>query len=99
MRPSFWRDFQQDVRLMIEFALSAFVTLLLTVAPVDVASVFIGLTRSETAARPRLALAACFIAGLVLLVFALLGNWLITTIGVSLAAFRIAGGVLLMLLA
>lgn len=84
---------------MLELALSAFFTLLLTVGPVDVASVFIGLTRSEPAARRHLALAACLIGGLVLLLFALLGNWLIGMVGVSLAAFRIAGGVLLMLLA
>ena len=84
---------------MIELALAAFVTLLVTIAPVDVASIFIGLTRSDPAARPRLALGAVLIAGLVLLVFALFGNWLLAVIGVSLAAFRIAGGVLLMLLA
>src|SRR5437763_462009 len=84
---------------MTELALSAFFTLLLAIAPVDVASVFIGLTRSEPAARPHLAIRATLIAGLVLLLFALLGNWLLGVIGVSLAAFRIAGGVLLMLLA
>lgn len=84
---------------MLALAFSAFVTLIVTIAPVDVASVFIGLTHSDPKARPRLAASASLIAGLVLLLFALFGNWLLTVIGVSLAAFRIAGGVLLLLLA
>jgi multiple antibiotic resistance protein len=83
---------------MLEIALSAFVMLLVTISPIDVGSIFIGLTRSDPAARHGLAIKATVIAALVLGLFALCGNWLIATLGVSFAAFRISGGVLLMLL-
>jgi multiple antibiotic resistance protein len=83
---------------MIEIALSAFIMLLLTISPVDVGSIFVGLTRGDPESRRPLAIKATVIAALVLGIFALFGNWLIAMLGVSLAAFRISGGVLLMLL-
>jgi multiple antibiotic resistance protein len=83
---------------MTALALSAFITLLVTISPVDVGSIFIGLTRGEPEARRALAIKATVIAALVLGIFAFFGTWLIAVLGVSLAAFRISGGVLLMLL-
>lgn len=85
---------------MLDTAVSAFVLLFVTIGPVETAAVFgiltAGIHRPE---RRRLAWQAVVIAGLVLLLFALLGIRLLDFLHVSLAAFRIAGGVLLLLLA
>jgi multiple antibiotic resistance protein len=85
---------------MPETAVSAFVLLFVTIGPVETAAVFGVLTAgTHRPERRRLAWQAVVIAGLVLLLFALVGNRLLDFLHVSLAAFRIAGGVLLLLLA
>ena len=61
---------------------------------------FIGHTAHlDPAARRATALKSVVIAGIVLLVFTIIGQPLLHYLGVSVAAFRIAGGVLLLLLA
>jgi len=77
---------------------SAFVTLLVTIGPVDSAAVFTSLTRAvHHTHRKSLAARAVLAAGAMLLVFAFAGNLLLDLLGVSLPAFQIAGGVLLFL--
>jgi multiple antibiotic resistance protein len=77
---------------------SAFVTLFVTIGPVETAAIFAGLTAAMTPTdRTKLALRAVTIAGAVLLVFALGGARVLGWLHVSLPAFRFAGGVLLFL--
>ena len=85
------------MKLPLEFW-SAFVTLLVTIGPVDTAAVFTSLTKGvHHANRRSLAARAVMAAGAVLLVFAVAGNLLLTLLGVSLPAFQVAGGILLFL--
>ena len=76
--------------------ISAFVTLLVVVDPVGLVPTFLAVTEGLPArARRRVALRACLIAAAVLAGAALGGDWLFKTLGISLPAFRIAGGLLL----
>jgi multiple antibiotic resistance protein len=85
---------------MIEFAISAFVTFFVVLDPPGMAPIFAGLTENETdAQRRRLALRGTVIAGIILIVFAFVGEWLLRMLGVTIEAFRIAGGLLLFMVA
>ncbi len=85
---------------MLELALIAFTTFFATVGPPDVAAVFAALTTNATAARRRwLAMRATLIAMAILLPFALFGASVLEAFGISLAALRTAGGLLLFLIA
>ncbi|MFZ2065939.1 MAG: MarC family protein [Xanthobacteraceae bacterium] len=78
------------------YLISALVTLLVVVDPVGLAPTFIGITEGMPAKlRHRVALRAAMIAGLILIGSALIGNWLLDRLAISLSAFRIAGGLLL----
>jgi MarC family membrane protein len=86
-------------RMLMQFAYS-FVTLFVIVDPVGTAAVFATLTRAATPEyRRRMALQATLIAGGLLLAFAVVGAQFLDALGISLPAFRIAGGALLFLLA
>jgi multiple antibiotic resistance protein len=85
---------------MIEFAVTAFVTLFVIVDPVGNVPFFVALTPHATAAeRFRIALRANLVAAALLLVFGLAGHWILQGLGIGLPAFRIGGGILLLLLA
>ncbi|MSO88585.1 MAG: MarC family protein [Rhodospirillaceae bacterium] len=76
------------------------IALLVIIDPVGISAIFVGLTRGlPDAERRRTALRGILIAGIVLLVFAFLGEFLLRVLGITLPAFKIAGGVLLFLLA
>ena len=78
--------------------LSAFVTLLVTIAPFETAPIFAGLARDLSAdERRRTIRRAVIISGVVLVAFALIGKGLLGLLHVSLPALRTAGGVLLFL--
>jgi len=80
----------------IEFAISALVTLLLVVDPVGLAPTFLAVTQGWSPQHRReVALRASLIAAAILIGAALAGDWLLRTLGISLPAFRIAGGLLL----
>ncbi len=82
------------------FALTAFVTLFVVVDPIGLAPVFVALTGGmEARARQLVALRAVAIAAILLTLFGLLGDRLLGGVGITLPAFRIAGGVLLFLTA
>lgn len=85
---------------MIEAAVLAFTTLFATVAPVDVAAIYAALTAGQPIGRRRrMAAKAVLVATGILLIFALFGSGLLGALGVSLPALRIAGGILLLLVA
>jgi multiple antibiotic resistance protein len=85
---------------MGDYLLNAVVTLFVTIDPPGLAPIFMVLTAGRTAAERRsAALRATLIAGIVLIAFALVGEPLISVLGISLPAFRIAGGLLLFVIA
>src|SRR5215510_15035731 len=80
----------------IDFVVSALVTLLVVVDPIALAPTFVALTHGlPEAARRSVAVRASLIATAILIGAALIGHWLLTMLGISLPAFRIAGGLLL----
>jgi multiple antibiotic resistance protein len=79
-----------------DFVISALVTLLVVVDPVGLVPAFLATTEGLTApSRRRVALRASLIAGAILIGAALIGDWLLRQLGITLPAFRIAGGLLL----
>lgn len=79
---------------------TALVAFLVIVDPLGLVPIFIALTRGAgQSVRQRMAMKAVVIAAGVLLAFALLGEELLTAIGIGIPAFRIAGGLLLFLVA
>jgi multiple antibiotic resistance protein len=79
-----------------EFLISALVTLLIVVDPIGLVPAFLGVTNGFSQdLRRRVALRACLIAGAILIGAALIGDWLLRQLGITLPAFRIAGGLLL----
>jgi multiple antibiotic resistance protein len=77
---------------MIELYLSALVTFFVVI--------YAGLTHGATPAHRRsMAIRAVVVAAIILFVFAAVGEAMLKALGVSLAAFRIAGGIMLFLIA
>lgn len=78
----------------------SFITFFVVLDPIGVAVIFAGLMRdAPDTFRRRMAWRSTIIAGLLLFGFAAGGAFLFTALGISLPAFRIAGGILLFLLA
>ncbi|HEX8400191.1 MAG TPA: MarC family protein [Allosphingosinicella sp.] len=85
---------------MIELFVSSFVTFFVVIDPPGCAPIFASLTAGTDAKHRRMmALRSVAIASGILLFFALFGEDLLRALGVSLAAFRIAGGIMLFLIA
>lgn len=86
--------------MAFDFLKTAFVTLLVTLDPPGLAPLFIGLTLGMTlAAKREVALRASVIAFVILALFALGGHFVLEALGVTIPAFRIAGGLLLFYIA
>ncbi|WP_323006208.1 MarC family protein [Pseudorhodobacter sp.] len=82
------------------FLITAFATLFVVIDPPGLIPMFIALTPGMTAERRRvIGLRACIIAVAILTLFGLLGEAVLGFIGISMSAFRIAGGILLFLTA
>ena len=82
--------------MLVEFTISALLTLLVVVDPVALSPTFLTVTeRMPPASRRSVAVRASVIAGAILIGAALIGDWLLRTLEISLPAFRIAGGLLL----
>jgi multiple antibiotic resistance protein len=85
---------------MIELFTSALITFLVVIDPPGCAPIFASLTtRAAPADRRRMALRSALIAWGVLMFFALLGEPLLRALGIQLASFRIAGGIMLFAIA
>lgn len=84
---------------MIDYFISATVTLFVVIDPIGLAPVFMAVTDGFTAAERRLvAIRASLIALAILTVFGSIGAPLLAALGITLPAFRIAGGILLFLI-
>ncbi|MGB5345174.1 MAG: MarC family protein [Woeseia sp.] len=84
---------------MIETAIIAFATFFATIGPPDVAAMFAALTHDASPRmRRRIALRGTLIATIILLFFAIAGEFMLSMLGISLPALRIAGGILLLLI-
>ena len=84
----------------IPFLIGAFVTLFVIIEPVGLAPLFLSLTRgTEGAERRAIAYRACLMGAALLTLFGLLGETVLNFVGISMPAFRIAGGILLFLTA
>jgi len=81
-------------------ALTAFTALFVVIDPISLTPIFIALTSGISArARRMIALRACLVSFLLLTIFGLAGEAVLQFLGISLPAFRIAGGILLFLTA
>jgi len=82
--------------LPIDYAVTALVTLVVVVEPIGLVPIFLGITHGlPSATRRRVGLRAASIAAAILAGTAVFGDWLLARLGISLPAFRIAGGLLL----
>lgn len=85
---------------MIDLFISAFVTFFVVIDPPGCAPIYASLTKGASAAQRRnMAIRAAFIASMILLVFALFGEQLLGALHIELNSFRIAGGIMLFLIA
>lgn len=79
-----------------DWIINAFTTLFVIIDPIGLAPIFLVLTQGMTRQERRsVALRASLMAAAILTVFALVGSALLDALGITLSAFRIAGGLLL----
>jgi multiple antibiotic resistance protein len=85
---------------MTELFVSAFVTFFVVIDPPGCAPIYASLTTGATPPHRRaMAIRAVLVAAMILVVFALFGEKLLGALGISLDSFRIAGGIMLFLIA
>ncbi|WP_109808163.1 MarC family protein [Sphingosinithalassobacter portus] len=85
---------------MIELFISSLATFFVVIDPPGCAPIYAGLTAGASAReRVSMAVRAVVVSAAILLVFALVGEQLLGALGISLDAFRIAGGIMLFLIA
>ena len=85
---------------MIELYISSLITFFVVIDPPGCAPIYAGLSSGATPANRRaMAIRAVGVSALILFVFALFGEALLKGLGISLASFRIAGGIMLFLIA
>lgn len=80
--------------------IAAFTTMFIIIDPPGLAPVFIALTQGMSPAQRRaIAIRACVVSAVLMILFLFLGETVLGFIGISMDAFRIAGGILLFLTA
>lgn len=80
--------------------IAAFATLFVVIDPIGLTPLFVALTQGADAAHRRaVALRASVLGFIILLLFALFGEAVLGFIGISMSAFKISGGILLLLTA
>ena len=85
---------------MIESFITTFVVYFVVIVPVGNAPIFLAVTGAQDHARKmRTALEATLVATMIMLFFALCGAWILAYLNMSEAAFKIAGGFILFLVA
>ncbi|MCP4078590.1 MAG: MarC family protein [Gammaproteobacteria bacterium] len=85
---------------MLETAVVAFTTFFATIGPVDIAIIYAVMTHDSSAeAKKAMAIRGCMIASFILTGFLLAGETLLFALGISLAALKVSGGILLLLIA
>ncbi|MBK5960322.1 hypothetical protein CCR97_19265 [Rhodoplanes elegans] len=84
---------------MLEFVITAFVTFFVVIDPLGILPIFMALTgKKSVGIRKQIAVRAIILASVILIAFAFAGDTVFRFLGISLPAFRIAGGLLLLLL-
>ena len=85
---------------MIELFVSSLITFFVVIDPPGCAPIYAGLSSGASPLQRRsMAIRAVGVASAILFVFALFGEKLLHGLGISLASFRIAGGIMLFLIA
>jgi len=83
----------------MEHLITDFVLLFIVIDPIGVAATFTALTHgADHAYQRRMAIRGVLLAAGILFAFGLGGKWLLSALGIGIPAFRIAGGLLLLLL-
>jgi multiple antibiotic resistance protein len=86
--------------VVTEHLIKTFIIFFVVIEPVSLVPMFGALTRGgEPGYRTRMAWKSVAISAGIFIVFALAGDWLLRILGISVSAFKIAGGILLFLLA
>jgi multiple antibiotic resistance protein len=85
---------------LIALLIQSFVTLFVVIDPIGMAPIFAAITRGQTDGyRRRMAKRGTVIATVILVLFAIGGESFLKVLGIGMPAFRIAGGILLFLVA
>lgn len=85
---------------MSDYLINAFATLFVTIDPIGLAPMFLAVTAGMSAKdRRRVAIRATVTASLILLLFFVAGQAVLNVLGISVSAFRVAGGILLFIIA
>ena len=86
--------------MSLEQLINIFVVLFVVIDPIGTAPIFGALTRGgSTSYRRHMAVKGILLASGIMLFFAFTGDYLLGALGISVPAFRIAGGILLFLVA
>ena len=85
---------------MFEYMLMAVTSLFVIMDPIATAPAFLAMTPYDsTASRVRMARLACLVAAVVLIFFVIVGEGLFKLLGITMSAFKIAGSIVLLLIA
>ncbi|TNE67911.1 MAG: MarC family protein [Alphaproteobacteria bacterium] len=85
---------------MYDAFIAAFIALFVIIDPIGIAPVFAGMTQGTTVAHQRkMAIKGTIIGTLILIFFALVGKPFLNSLGISMNALRVSGGLMLFIIA